>query len=141
MLAETCGRLGRVDEALEVVSSAFDDGRKSGERWWEGELHRIRGELLLQAAAVNSREAERCFQTAIGIARTQGALVLELRATVSLERLWQRQRRSSEGGRMLTRLYDKFAEGFGDDDLIDARRLLDTTAVSRSVRRRTVGER
>jgi DNA-binding winged helix-turn-helix (wHTH) protein/predicted ATPase len=141
LLAETCGRLGRVDEALEVVSSAFDDGRKSGERWWEGELHRIRGELLLQAAAVNSREAERCFQTAIDIARTQGALVLELRATVSLERLWQRQRRSSEARRMLTRLYDKFAEGFGDADLIDARTLLDHTAVSRSVRRRTVGER
>ena len=140
LLAETCGRLGRIDEALEVVSAAFDDGRKSGERWWDGELHRIRGELLLQSAAVNSREAERCFQAAIDIARTQGALVLELRASASLARLWQRQRRSSEARRMLTRPYDRFAEGFGDADLRDARTLLDDTSVSRSVRRRTVGE-
>jgi DNA-binding winged helix-turn-helix (wHTH) protein/predicted ATPase len=132
LLAETCGRLGRVDEGLQVVVSAFRDGRKSGERWWEPELHRIRGELLVKTAAANNREAERCFRTAIDLGRAQGARVLELRATVSLARLWRRQRRSSEARRMLTSIYGNFREGFGDADLADARTLLDGSAVSQS---------
>ncbi len=125
LLAETCGRFGRVDEALDVVSSAFDAGRKSGERWWDAELHRIRGEMLLQAKPVNSRASERCFETAIELAQTQGALVLELRATVSFARLRQREQRSSEARRMLARLYSTFDEGFSDVDLVEARTLLD----------------
>lgn len=123
--AEACGRLGRVDEGLQAVSSAFGHGRKSGERWWDPELHRIQGELLIEDAAANHREAERCFRMAVDLARAQGARVLELRATVSLARLWQRQRQSSKARRMLTKIYSEFAEGFGDADLADARALLD----------------
>ena len=78
----------------------------------------------LKTAAANNREAERCFRTAIDLGRAQGARVLELRATVSLARLWRRQRRSSEARRMLTKIYGNFAEGFGDADLADARTLL-----------------
>jgi DNA-binding winged helix-turn-helix (wHTH) protein/tetratricopeptide (TPR) repeat protein len=124
LLAEACGRFGRVDEGLDVLSSAFRAGSKSSERWWDPELYRIKGELLLKDGAANHREAERCFRTAIDLGRAQGARVLELRATVSLARLWQSQRQSRESRRVLTRIYGDFTEGFGDADLADARALL-----------------
>jgi predicted ATPase len=122
LLAEACGRIGRHEEALEVVSEAFDDVRMTEERWWEAELHRTRGDLLRMAA--RHTEAEQCFCTAIDIARGQQARALELRATTSLARLWQGLGKPKEATRVLAKIYDQFTEGFETHDLADARALL-----------------
>jgi DNA-binding winged helix-turn-helix (wHTH) protein/predicted ATPase len=87
LLAEACGLSGRANDGLEVLAQAFDDVRETGERWWDAELHRMRGDLLL--ATGRSGDAEQSFRTAIDIARGQRARSLELRAAASLERLSQ----------------------------------------------------
>jgi tetratricopeptide (TPR) repeat protein len=84
LLAEACGWEGRYDEGLAAIAAAFEDIRVSGERWWEAELHRIRGELV---ASRNAAEAKQCFRAAIELARSQGARSLELKATSSLRRM------------------------------------------------------
>jgi hypothetical protein len=124
LLAETCGRYGCHDEGLRVLSEAFDAVRRTEERWWEAELHRIQGELLAKTAK-GLHDAEQCFCTAVDVARRQGALVLELRATASLTRLRQQQGRSKEASRALARIHGRFKEGFETTDLREARTLLD----------------
>jgi tetratricopeptide (TPR) repeat protein len=126
LIAETCGRIGRFDEGLQVLSSAFDDVRRTGECWWEPELHRLRGELLAGAGPSNDRDAERCYRTAIELAQRQHAPLLELRAAVSLTRLCQRHGRARETSSMLIRLTDRLTEGFGDSDVSDARLLIES---------------
>ena len=106
--AEAHGRVGRVAEGLQLLDEATAVMRKTEERQWEAELYRIKGELLLaqegyRSQAVGSREkteeAEVCFHKAIEIARRQSAKSLELRATMSLSRLWQRQGKKEEARR------------------------------------------
>jgi hypothetical protein len=122
LLAESYGRIERVDEGLDVISEALDDACTTEERWWDAELHRTRGTLLCMAA--RDTEAERCFRTAI--ARAQRAAALELRATVGLAQLSQRQRQCRRAIRELTAKYRSFTEGFDTADLRDARVLLET---------------
>jgi predicted ATPase len=123
LLAEACGRLGRTDEGLEEVSAALAILDSTNERWWEPELHRLRGELLT-AASRDNREAETCFKRAIEVALKQRAVSLELRATLSLARLWQRNGKRSEAIRAVARIYDRFGEGAGDADLREARAVI-----------------
>ena len=90
-LAEALARAGRVEEGLETLEEALEQVERTGERFNEAELHRLKGELLLQRGAPGGEaEAEACFQKAIAVARGQEARSWELRATVSLARLWQR---------------------------------------------------
>ena len=89
LLAEASAQVGQTTEGLEALAEALATLAKSGARWWEAELHRLRGELLLQHAVAQPEEAEACFQQALAVARRQQAKSLELRAAMSLARLWQ----------------------------------------------------
>ena len=97
-------------------------------RWWEAELHRLQGELLLNAergvrnAALT---AEECFHQALAIARRQQAKSLELRAAMSLSRLWQQQGKRGEARKLLAPIYGWFTEGFNTGDLQEVKALLE----------------
>ena len=98
-----------------------------GERWWEAELHRLRGELLLGQEGAKRKvvEAEQCFQQALAIARNQQAKALELRAAMSLSRLWQAHGKRAVAHESLAEIYGWFTEGFDTADLQEAKALLD----------------
>ena len=85
---------------------------KSGERRWEAELYRLKGELLLARSGEHHAEAEGCFRQALDIAHRQQAKSLELRAAMSLARLWQQQGRRYEARQLLAEVYGWFTEGF-----------------------------
>ena len=98
---------------------------KSGEQQWEAELYRLQGELLLQQTVPDAQQAEACFGQALATARRQQAKSLELRAAMSLARLWQRQGKRADACRMLAAVYAWFTEGFDTADLQEAKALLD----------------
>jgi predicted ATPase len=125
LLAEAHRKSGQAEGALEVVAEALTLVAKTGERWWEAELHRLRGELLLTASAGNHREAASCFRQALAIARQQQAKSLELRAAISLSRLWQRQDKRDAARQLLAPVYGWFTEGFDTADLQEAKALLE----------------
>jgi predicted ATPase len=134
LLAEAYGKVGQTEKGLSVLTEALTMVNKNGERWWEAELYRLNGELLLtqegcrlQAEGLREKtaEAEACFLKAIEIARRQQAKSLELRAVMSLSRLWQQQGKQKETHEMLSALYGWFTEGFDTADLKDAKVLLD----------------
>lgn len=124
LLAEACGWAGRIDEALLALAEAFSEVGKTEERWWEAELHRLRGELLRSEAINRGAEAEACFRTAIEVARLHEAKSLELRAAASLGRLWRDEGKRTRARRLLAEVHDWFTEGFETPDLRDARLLL-----------------
>ena len=96
----------------------------SGERRWEAEIYRLQGQLLLALAAEHDDEAEACFLQALAVARGQQAKSLELRAAMSLTRLWGRRGKRAEGWQLLGAVYQWFTEGFDTADLQDAKALL-----------------
>ena len=98
---------------------------KTGERWCESELYRLKGELLLQQSSDNQAEAERCFQQAIAIAQNQQAKSFELRTATNLARLWQQQGKRQEALDLLAPVYNWFTEGFDTVDLKDTKALLE----------------
>ncbi len=124
-LAEAYGKAGQPEEGLSVVAEALARARKIGLRFYEAELHRISGELLLPQAVADEQQAEACFQNALNVARGQSAKSLELRAAMSLSRLWQRQGMRDEARKLLAEIYGWFTEGFGTADLKAAKALLD----------------
>ena len=123
LLACVCSQAGHVEEGLAAIDEGMAEARAHNERWWDAELHRLRGELLL-AGGANAHEVAAAYLRAIEIARTQQARALELRATTSLARLWHTQRRSADARHLLTELYGWFTEGFDTPDLQAARSLL-----------------
>jgi predicted ATPase len=123
LLAEAYGIAGQVKEGLAALDEAQALAEKNEGRLWDAELNRMRGELLLLDGA--AEEVEPCFQQAIEIARQQQAKSLELRAVMSLARLWQGQGRREEARQMLEGIYGWFTEGFDTADLKDAKALLD----------------
>jgi predicted ATPase len=125
---------GQVEEGLTVLAEALAAVNSSEERTYEAELWRIKGELLLtqegyrlQAEGLREKteEAEGCFLRAIAIAQKQHAKSLELRAVMSLARLWQSQGKTAEARTMLSEVYNWFTEGFDTKDLQEAKALLD----------------
>jgi predicted ATPase len=124
-LAEACAKAGQVDEGLQAITDALDVVQKKGERWWEAEIHRLRGALLLQQRPSDLAQPQICFARAIEIARHQCAKSLELRATNSLARLQKDTGRRDEARTMLAEVYGWFTEGFDMADLRDAKALLD----------------
>jgi serine/threonine protein kinase/tetratricopeptide (TPR) repeat protein len=124
LLGEACGATGQLAEGLSLLAEALAFAEQSGERFFEAEIHRLRGELLLQSEAPQA-EVEECFHQAIKVAQRQQAKSLELRAVMSLARLWQRQGKSAEARRMLAEIYGWFTEGFDTADLKEAKALLD----------------
>jgi predicted ATPase len=154
LLAEGYGTVGRTEEGLSVLAEALAIVDKTGVRFYAAELYRLKGQLTLQSQAslgqvkaslkpVNTSqdkstvtnpqsltpnpqaEAEACFLKAIEIARRQQAKSLELRAVMSLSRLWQTQSKKDEAQQMLAEVYGWFTEGFGTKDLQEAKALLE----------------
>jgi predicted ATPase len=95
------------------------------ERWWEAEVYRLQGVLLLRQPETPQEEAEAWLQRALDVARRQGAKSLELRAAMSLSRLWQQQGKGLEARGLLAQVYGWFTEGFDTADLQEAKALLD----------------
>jgi predicted ATPase len=119
LLAEAYAKAGQVSGALTVLDEAQALIERNGERIWEAELYRMKGELLVSQGAAAS-EVEPCFRHAIEIAMRQQAKSLELRAVMSLSRLWRGQHKQEEARQMLAETYGWFTEGFGTTDLIEA---------------------
>jgi len=124
LLAEVQGKVGRAAEGLHGLAEALTLVNKTGERFYEAEMHRLQGELLLQRAAPETQQAEACFHQALAIARHQEAKSLELRAAMSLSRLWQRQGKLAKACQLLAGVYGWFTEGFDTADLQEAKALL-----------------
>lgn len=124
MLAEVHSIMGQPEAGLTALSEALALVETTGERYYEAELHRLKGELLLQHAAPEASHAEACFQQALDIARRQQAKSLELRAAMSLSRLWQQHGKRSEARALLAEVYHWFTEGFDTADLQEAKALL-----------------
>ena len=125
LLASGLGRIRRLQEGLEVVEEGLASVAKTGEQFGSPYLHHVKGELLLVQNSWDGAEGERCFRTAIEIARRQSARAPELRATTSLARLLAKQSRRDEARTMLAEIYGWFTEGFDTPDLKDAKTLLD----------------
>jgi predicted ATPase len=129
LLAEALGRQGQVADGRTTLAEAQALSSATGEHFYGSELLRLRGELLLTPAAApdssGQAEAEDCFRQALAQARRQGARPLELRAAMSLSRLFQRQGRPADAGPPLAAAYAWFTEGFDTRDLQEAKALLD----------------
>jgi predicted ATPase len=133
LLAEASGLLGQPEDGLAALDEALTLMEQTGERYYEAELYRQRGELLFlregpRHPSQDSRvqhEAEKCFQQALDVARQQQAKSLELRAAMSLARLWQQRGQRAEARALLAPIYEWFSEGFDTADLQEARALLD----------------
>jgi class 3 adenylate cyclase/predicted ATPase len=127
LLAEACLKHGRAAEGLQTVAEALATAQMtgSGSRLWVPEFHRLRGELLLAHDGAAEGDAEAAFRQAIDMARGMSAQSWELRAAVSLARLWQRQGKREQARASLTEVHDQFTEGFETADLKAARALLD----------------
>jgi predicted ATPase len=124
MLAEAYGSTGQVEAGKRVLAKALTLVDTTEERWWEAELHRLKGGLLLALPTDNAAEAETCFHQALAIARHQQARSLELRAAMSLARLWQQQDKRTDARELLAPIYGWFTEGFDTADLQEAKALL-----------------
>jgi predicted ATPase len=124
LLAEAHGTIGEPAAGLTVLAEALTLVDTTGERWYEPELYRLKGELLLQQNSANQADAESCFHHALAIARNQQAKSFELRTATSLARLWQQQGKHDEARQVLGDVYGWFTEGFDTADLKDAKALL-----------------
>jgi predicted ATPase len=125
LLAWAHGKAGQVEDGLRVVAEALARADSSGDRAYAAELYRLKGELLVQQLPTDPSQAECCFQQALAIARGQQAKSWELRAAVSLSRLWQQQGKLPAAYRMLVEVYGWFTEGFDTADLQEAKALLE----------------
>jgi class 3 adenylate cyclase/predicted ATPase len=133
-LAEAYWKSDQIEAGLEVVADGLDGMAKNAEHYYEAELHRLQGELLLRQASLAERSdapiarIEACFHRALDIARHQEAKSLELRALISLCRLWQRGDRRADAHRMLADMCGRFTEGGATVDLREATSLLTALA-------------
>jgi predicted ATPase len=125
ILAKAYGKAGQPAQGLALIEEAVDCMNRTGQRLIEAELQRVKGDLLLAASRDKQAEAEDCFRHAIDCARRQGAKSLELRAALSLSRLWRAQGKHEDARTLLAEIYGWFTEGFETRDLKDAKRLLD----------------
>jgi hypothetical protein len=146
MLAEAYGKVNQPREGLAVIEEALAAAQGSEEVWYDAELYRLKGELTLQQFQAPSSkfqdpntqhptpntfvEVEAYFLKAVEIARGQEAKSLELRAVMSLSRLWRQQGKCKEARQLLKEIYSWFREGFDTADLKAAKALLDELRVS-----------
>ena len=128
MLAEVSDHLGHTADGLQALAEAHTLVEQQEERWWEAEIHRLRGVLLLRQTGTPQAEAETWLQRALDVAHRQEAKSLELRAAMSLARLWQQQGKRAEARDLLAPIYGWFTEGFDTADLQEAKALLDELA-------------
>ncbi len=124
-LAAGLGGAGQIADGLVVVDKALTRAEQTEAAWYLAELLRTKGELhLLERLPTSVETAEKCFHRALDVARDQGALFWELRAAMSLARLWRGQQRAGQARKLLAPVYRRFTEGFETPDLIAAKALL-----------------
>ena len=126
MLGDAYTQSGRFEDAHQALDEGLAVAEKNDDRCQEAELHRLKGELLLAESPDQAAAAEDCFRRAIETARRQQSKAWELRATMSLARLWQRQGRRDEARAALAAVYGTYTEGFTTPDLVEAGALLAT---------------
>jgi predicted ATPase len=124
LLAEVSAHLGHTEDGLQALAEAHTLVEQHEERWWEAEVCRLRGILLLRQPETPLAEAEAWLQRGLDVARHQEAKSLELRAAMSLSRLWQQQGKRQEAHDLLAPIYGWFTEGFDTADLQEAKALL-----------------
>jgi class 3 adenylate cyclase/predicted ATPase len=124
LLAEAYAALGQVDDGLSSLEEALGWVERNDERLYEAEVHRLKGELLLTRGPLDAPQAEACFQQALTVSRKQHARSWELRAAMSMARLWRGQGRLAEARDLLAPVYSCFTEGFDTADLQEAKALL-----------------
>jgi predicted ATPase/DNA-binding winged helix-turn-helix (wHTH) protein len=125
MLAEVCDHLGYTEDGLQALAEAHTLVEQHDERWWKAEICRLQGVCLLRQPMPQEAEAEAWLQRALAVARRQEAKALELRAAMSLSRLWQQQGKQAEAHALLAPIYGWFTEGFDTPDLQEAKTLLE----------------
>jgi predicted ATPase len=125
LLAEAYGQARQPEAGLTVLAEALTLVAATEERWWEAELYRLQGALLLQLPSPDICQAEGCFRQALDVAHGQQAKALELRAALSLGRLWQGQGKCTAAQQLLVEIYGWFTEGLDTPDLQAARVLLE----------------
>jgi len=128
LLADAYRQGDHADAGLRVLAEALAHVRLTGERFYEAEVHRLEGELRRRQVVPDEPQAEACFQQALTVARRQEARSLELRAAMSLSRLWQHQGKRTAARELLAPIYGWFTEGFDTADLQDAKALLEALA-------------
>ena len=128
-LADVSAHLGHVEDGLQALAEAHALVEQHEERWWEAEIARLRGVLLLKHPVTPQEEAETWLRQALDVARRQEAKSLELRAAMSLSRLWQQQGKRDEAYELLAPIYGWFTEGFDTADLQEAKALLEELGV------------
>ena len=121
-LADAQAKLGHLQKGLNIISEALTFVDERDERYYEAELYRLKGKLLIVQG--NQAEAETCLHRAIEVARGQQAKLWELRAVMELCHLWQKQEKFKEAHQILSEIYSWFTEGFDTQDLTDAKLLL-----------------
>ncbi len=128
--AEVCLHTRQYEAGLATIVDGLQFVQETGNHWFEAELIRLRGELLMATDQSNSQQtahdAEACFHESLNIAQKQDAKIFELRAMMSLSRLWQQQGHGKKAFSRLHPLYDWFTEGFGSRDLQEAKIVLDS---------------
>jgi predicted ATPase len=124
LIADIQRTLGQIDAAQASIEQALTQVEKSNERWFEAELHRLQGELLLQQDSKHQEEAEQCFTRSLEVARAQQASSLELRAALSLSQLWAKHGNSGEASQLLQPIIAGFSEASDSPELRDARTLI-----------------
>jgi tetratricopeptide (TPR) repeat protein len=125
LLAQAAGHAGQVAEGLRWLAEALTAIEESGRGELLAEAYRLQGKLLLRQVGPDAAQAETCFQQALAIARRQQAKSWELRAAMSLSRLWQQQGKRDEACELLAPIYGWFTEGFDTADLQEAKALLE----------------
>ena len=123
-LAEAHARAGKMARAIELATQAVANVERTGERWWEAEAQRIRGEILLLANPKNRREAEACFNRALECARRQHARLWELHAALSVAKLWSSKSKQAQAIALLTPAYRAFDDGYAIEAVETARLFL-----------------
>ncbi len=128
MLADVAAHLGHTEDGLQALVEAHTLVEQHEERFVEAEVCRLRGVVLLRQPGTPQAEAEAWWQRALDVARRQEAKALELRAAMSLSRLWQQQDKQAEARELLAPIYGWFTEGFDTADLQEAKALLEELA-------------
>jgi predicted ATPase len=126
-LANAHAQLGQIDDAWRCIDEATTM-EASGEKWYEAEVNRVAGEIALKASKPDAAKAQACFERSLAIARKQQAKSLELRAAMSMARLWRDQGKRDEARELLAPVYGWFTEGFDTRDLKEAKASLDQLA-------------
>jgi predicted ATPase len=124
-LARAYAELGKFDDARRCIGEAMTAVETTKERWCEAEVNRIAGEIALLSPEPDAAEAETYFDSALAVARQQQAKSWELRAAMSMARLWRDQGKRDEARGLLAPVYGWFTEGFETLDLKEAKALLD----------------